>query len=125
MADARKLKTAQASLEAVRKIFTAPEKASSTLNRLDREISENLMGFLSKRIVAGDIAPGNLEQDFLDTTIPEDPRFVSDQVDFLLNKVVAQSVHTSSPTFVGHMTSALPYFMIPLAKIMTTPTRTS
>ena len=32
--------------------------------------------------------------------------------------VPAQSVHTSSPSFVGHMTSALPYFMIPLSKIM-------
>ncbi|HYP87548.1 MAG TPA: putative pyridoxal-dependent aspartate 1-decarboxylase, partial [Polyangiaceae bacterium] len=120
MTDARKPKHAEASLEAVRKIFTAPEKPSSTLNRLDREISDNLLGFLSKRVVAGDIAPGNLEQDFVDTTIPEDPRFVSEQVDFLLNKVVAQSVRTSSPTFVGHMTSALPYFMIPLAKIMIT-----
>src|SRR4051812_389701 len=120
MADSQQIKKAQASLEAVRKIFTAPEKANSTLNRLDREISQNLIGFLSKRIVAGDIAPANLEQDFLDTTVPEDPTFVSEQVDFLLNKVVAQSVHTSSPSFVGHMTSALPYFMIPLAKIMIT-----
>ncbi|MCW8883743.1 MAG: putative pyridoxal-dependent aspartate 1-decarboxylase, partial [Motiliproteus sp.] len=33
-------------------------------------------------------------------------------------KVVAQSVHTASPSFIGHMTSALPYFMIPLSKIM-------
>jgi putative pyridoxal-dependent aspartate 1-decarboxylase len=120
MANSPQVKKAQASLETVRKIFTAPEKANSTLNRLDREISQNLIGFLSKRIVAGDIAPVNLEQDFLDTTIPEDPTFVSEQVDFLLNKVVAQSVHTSSPSFVGHMTSALPYFMIPLAKIMIT-----
>jgi glutamate decarboxylase len=120
MADSRQIKKAKASLETVRKIFTAPEKANSTLNLLDREISQNLIGFLSKRIVAGDIAPVNLEQDFLDTTIPEDPTFVSEQVDFLLNKVVAQSVHTSSPSFVGHMTSALPYFMIPLAKIMIT-----
>jgi glutamate decarboxylase len=120
MAESLQIKKAQASLETVRKIFTAPEKANSTLNRLDREISQNLIGFLSKRIVAGDIAPVNLEQDFLDTTIPEDPMFVSEQVDFLLNKVVAQSVHTSSPSFVGHMTSALPYFMIPLAKIMIT-----
>jgi glutamate decarboxylase len=120
MADSLQVKKAQASLETVRKIFTAPEKANSTLNRLDREISQNLIGFLSKRIVAGDIAPVNLEQDFLDTTIPLDPTFVSEQVDFLLNKVVAQSVHTSSPSFVGHMTSALPYFMIPLAKIMIT-----
>jgi glutamate decarboxylase len=45
---------------------------------------------------------------------------VSEQVDFLLNKVVAQSVHTASPSFIGHMTSALPYFMFPLAKIMVT-----
>src|SRR6187431_2793290 len=120
MADSLQIKKAQASLETVRKIFTAPEKANSTLNRLDREISQNLIGFLSKRIVAGDIAPVNLEQDFLDTTIPEDPTFVSEQVDFLLNKVVAQSVHTSAPSFIGHMTSALPYFMFPLAKIMMT-----
>lgn len=120
MTDARKPKRAQATLETVRKIFTVPEKPSSTLNRLDREISDNLLGFLSKRVVAGDIAPGNLERDFVDTTIPEDPHFVSEQVEFLLDKVVAQSVRTSSPAFVGHMTSALPYFMIPLAKIMIT-----
>lgn len=120
MTAAQSAKKAEATLETMRKIFTVPESASSTLNRLDREISENLLGFLGDRIVAGDIAPVNLEQDFLATDIPEDPLFVSEQVDFLLNKVVAQSVHTSSPSFIGHMTSALPYFMLPLAKIMMT-----
>src|SRR4051812_27642462 len=104
----------------MRKIFTLPESEHSTLNRLDREISENLLGFLGSRIVAGDVAPANLERDFHDTRIPEDPLFVSEQVDFLLKKIVAQSVHTSAPSFVGHMTSALPYFMFPLAKIMMT-----
>lgn len=113
-------KKAEATLETVRKIFTVPESEHSTLNRLDREISENLIGFLGSRIVAGDIAPANLERDFMDTRIPEDPLFVSEQVEFLLEKVVAQSVHTSAPSFIGHMTSALPYFMFPLAKIMTT-----
>jgi glutamate decarboxylase len=113
-------KKAEATLETVRKIFTVPESESSTLNRLDREISENLLGFLGSRIVAGDIAPANLEQDFMETRLPADPLFVSDQVEFLLNKVVAQSVHTSAPSFIGHMTSALPYFMFPLAKIMMT-----
>lgn len=111
---------AAATLETMRKIFTLPESEQSTLHRLDREISDNLMGFLGSRIVAGDVAPASLEQDFLDTRIPEDPLFVSAQVEFLLNKVVAQSVHTSSPSFIGHMTSALPYFMFPLAKIMMT-----
>jgi putative pyridoxal-dependent aspartate 1-decarboxylase len=113
-------KKAEATLETMRKIFTAPESENSTLNRLDREISENLLGFLGSRIVAGDIAPANLEQDFMETRMPDDPMFVSEQVEFLLNKVVAQSVHTSSPSFIGHMTSALPYFMFPLAKIMMT-----
>ena len=113
-------KRAEANLETMRKVFTAPESEQSTLNRLDREISENLHGFLTDRVTAGDIAPANLEQDFLRTRLPEDPVFVSEQVDFLLHKVVAQSVRTASPSFIGHMTSALPYFMFPLAKIMMT-----
>lgn len=113
-------KKAEATLETMRKIFTVPESEHSTLHRLDREISENLLGFLGSRIVAGDIAPANLEQDFMETRVPEAPMFVSEQVEFLLNKVVAQSVHTSAPSFIGHMTSALPYFMFPLAKIMMT-----
>jgi len=113
-------KKAEATLDTMRKIFTVPEGPHSTLHRLDREISENLIGFLRTRIVAGDIAPANLELDFQDTEIPEDPMFVSEQVEFLLEKVVAQSVHTSAPSFIGHMTSALPYFMFPLAKIMMT-----
>jgi len=113
-------KKAEATLETMRKIFTVPESEQSTLHRLDREISENLLGFLGSRIVAGDIAPANLEQDFMETRVPEAPMFVSEQVEFLLNKVVAQSVHTSAPSFIGHMTSALPYFMFPLAKIMMT-----
>jgi glutamate decarboxylase len=113
-------KKAEATLETMRKIFTVPESEHSTLHRLDREISENLLGFLGSRIVAGDIAPANLEQDFMETRVPDDPMFVSEQVEFLLNKVVAQSVHTSAPSFIGHMTSALPYFMFPLAKIMMT-----
>ena len=112
-------KKAEATLETMRKIFTVPESEHSTLHRLDREISENLLGFLGSRIVAGDIAPANLEQDFMETQVPEAPMFVSEQVEFLLNKVVAQSVHTSAPSFIGHMTSALPYFMFPLAKIKT------
>lgn len=119
-AEAAPAKKAEATLETLHKIFTVPESEHSTLHRLDREISENLLGFLGSRIVAGDIAPANLERDFLDTRLPEEPLFVSEQVEFLLEKVVAQSVHTSSPSFIGHMTSALPYFMFPLAKIMMT-----
>jgi glutamate decarboxylase len=32
--------------------------------------------------------------------------------------VVAHSIHTASPTFIGHMTSALPYFTRPLSRLV-------
>jgi glutamate decarboxylase len=111
-------KQAQATLETVRKVFTLPESDDSTLQRLDRELSQNVLGFLRDRIVAGDVAPADLERDFVDTAIPDQPTWVTEQAEFILDKVVAQSVHTSSPSFIGHMTSALPYFMVPLAKLM-------
>ncbi len=116
MAD--KNKFAQVSLENLYRIFTVPEGPESTLRQLDDAISSNMAGFLQKHIVAEETNLGRIERDFSDTVIPEEPTFVSEHTDFLLNKVVAQSVHTSAPSFIGHMTSALPYFMIPLSKIM-------
>lgn len=116
MSDTNKL--AKVSLENLYRIFTVPEGPESTLRQLDDAISTNMAGFLQKHIVAEEADLSRIERDFLDTEIPEEPKFVSEHTDFLLNKVVAQSVHTSSPSFVGHMTSALPYFMIPLSKIM-------
>ncbi|MEY4631257.1 MAG: hypothetical protein RIQ81_1377 [Pseudomonadota bacterium] len=112
------MKKAEASLDHLRRVFTVPEGEESTLAAIEREISRNLAGFLRDHIVSEERAPAKLEQDFMDSALPEDPCFVSDQAKFLLDKVVAQSVHTASPAFIGHMTSAIPYFMLPLAKIM-------
>lgn len=111
-------KKAEATLETMRKVFTLPESDAATLLKIDAEISKSVIGFLKDNIITGDIAPANLEQDFIETEIPSDPVWVKEQAEFLLDKVVAQSVHTWSPSFIGHMTSALPYFMVPLAKIM-------
>ena len=110
--------TAQASLDSLHKIFTVPETPGSTLAKLDREISENLLGFLRDRIVAIEKDIAEIEKDFSDSMIPDQPRFVSDHTEFLLESLVAHSVHTAAPSFIGHMTSALPYFMLPLSKIM-------
>ncbi|MEH6629170.1 MAG: putative pyridoxal-dependent aspartate 1-decarboxylase [Motiliproteus sp.] len=111
-------KHACASLENLFRIFTVPEAPDSTLRQLDEAISNNMIGFLQQHIVAKETDLVKIEKDFSDTRIPDEPQFVSEHTDFLLDKVVAQSVHTASPSFIGHMTSALPYFMIPLSKIM-------
>lgn len=100
------------------RIFTIPEEPDSTLARIEQEISNNLDGFLRDNIVAVEKPLSEIEQDFLDSRIPEQPQFVSDFADDILAKLVAQSVHTSSPSFIGHMTSALPYFLLPLSKLM-------
>ncbi|MDD1780887.1 putative pyridoxal-dependent aspartate 1-decarboxylase [Enterovibrio sp. ZSDZ35] len=111
-------KKAEASLESLQRIFTVPEAPNSTLGSIEQAISQNLNRFLQDHIAATDSSLSDIEQDFSDPCIPEQPTFVSDHTEFLLDKVVAQSVHTSSPRFIGHMTSALPYFLMPLSKIM-------
>lgn len=111
-------KPALAGLDYLDKIFTVPEAPDSTLGKIEQGISENLTGFLQANIVAVEKDLSELESDFSDAHIPEEPMFVSEQTEFLMSKLVAQSVHTASPSFIGHMTSALPYFMLPLSKIM-------
>jgi glutamate decarboxylase len=110
---------AQATLENIYRIFTVPEAPDSTLGCIDQAISDDLMGFLQEHIVAVERDLDEIEGDFSQSRIPEDPTFVSDYTEFLKEKLVSQSVHTASPGFIGHMTSALPYFMIPLSRILT------
>lgn len=111
-------KLAEASLESLYRIFTVPEAPDSTLGRIDQSISQNLAGFLQDHIVASERDLADIERDFSDPRVPERPTFVSDQIQFVLDKLVSQSVHIASPSFVGHMASALPYFMLPLSRIM-------
>ncbi|MCW8906367.1 MAG: putative pyridoxal-dependent aspartate 1-decarboxylase [Sedimenticola sp.] len=115
----RDQKHAVANLSNLYRIFTVPESPDSTLGQIDQEISQNLSGFLRDRIVATEQDLAVIEQDFSSPEIPEQPTFVSDYTDFLMDTLVAQSVHTASPGFVGHMASALPSFMLPLSRIMT------
>ncbi len=111
-------RTAKATQAALHRIFTIPEAPDSTLGLIEKEISENLAGFLGNHIAASENALTDIEKDFACSQIPEDPSFVSDHMHHLLDKLVSQSVHTSSPSFIGHMTSALPYFILPLSKLM-------
>ncbi|GGG54636.1 2,4-diaminobutyrate decarboxylase [Pseudohongiella nitratireducens] len=116
MSDDKKL--ARASLDSLYRIFTVPEAPDSTLGRIDQSLSQDLAGFLQQHIVASERDLADIESDFDSAAIPEHPTFVSEQIQFVMDKLVAQSVHISAPSFVGHMASALPYFMLPLSRIM-------
>jgi len=109
---------ATASEEALWRIFTVPEAPDSTLSIIEQNLSQNLAGFLRESIVAVEKPLWQIERDFQTHQIPQMPNFVSDYAESLMQKLVAHSVHTAAPSFIGHMTSALPYFVLSLSKMM-------
>lgn len=109
---------AQVSLKHLFRVFTKPEHKDSKLAQIEQHLSDNILDFLSQHVVTKKTSLEEVEQDFSDPFVPESPEFVSSHAESLLNKLVAHSVNTYSPTFIGHMTSALPYFHLPLSKLM-------
>jgi glutamate decarboxylase len=109
---------AEVSLEHLLKVFTMPEGKDSKLAQIEQHLSANLANFLSQHVVNKVTSLEQIEREFADHHVPEMPQFVSEHASILLDKVVANSVNTYSPTFIGHMTSALPYFHLPLAKLL-------
>lgn len=111
-------RSAVASKESLKRVFTVPEAPDSTLSKIELEISSNLAGFLNENIAAIEKPLHEIEKDFQSAVIPEDPTFVSVYAQDIMDQLVAHSVHTAAPSFIGHMTSALPHFVLPLSKLM-------
>jgi glutamate decarboxylase len=110
---------AHATLQNLYRIFVVPEAPDSTLGEIDRALTRNVGDFLQKHIVATEHSLEDLEEGFSNSEITDGPMFVSDYTDYIKENLVAHSVHTASPGFIGHMTSAFPYFMLPLSRLMT------
>lgn len=112
------MSNAEASLEHLFRVFTMPEHQDSTLSLIEKNLSDNLSDFLSRHVVAKRHSLEDIERDFADASMPERPEFVSAHAQKLLDTLVAHSVNTYAPTFIGHMTSALPYFHLSLSKLL-------
>jgi glutamate decarboxylase len=112
------LAKAEVSLEHLFRVFTKPEHDDSTLAKIERHLSDNVSDFLSQHVVTKKTSLEEIEKDFSSARVPDSPEFVSSHAESLLDKLVAHSVNTYAPTFIGHMTSALPYFHLPLSKLM-------
>ena len=77
--------------------------------------------FLRQGIVtASDITEEELGNLFDDYCIQGESSNVVDYIDETLIPVVNNSIHCCAPTMIGHMTSSLPYYIRPLAKLVTT-----
>ena len=109
---------AQVSLKHLFRVFTKPEAEDSKLKGIEQHLSDNVLDFLSQHVVTQPVSLEDIEAVFSAASVPEFPEFVSDHAEHLLNELVAHSVNTYSPRFIGHMTSALPYFHLSLAKLL-------
>lgn len=104
--------------EYIKQIFLPAQE-----NSLEMQIDE-MLGDLSEDFLIADNANTNVELEWIikkfgDSKIPDQPTNIQSYFQSLNENVVAHSIHTSAPQFIGHMTSALPVFVRPLAKLMT------
>ena len=105
--------------EQMMQMFTASNHATSIeeeINKLSDYFSQD---FLNTSDANTDIDLDPLLRNFYESKIPIQPAKFESYLKCLGNNVITHSIHTSSPRFIGHMTSALPCFMRPLAKLMT------
>ncbi len=104
--------------EYIKQIF-APVQGKSIETQIDEFVNN-----FSQEFLIADNANTNIDIDWIirnfgDSKIPAQPTDFESYFQSLNENVVAHSIHTSSPQFIGHMTSALPSFVRPLAKLMT------
>ncbi|NMG06765.1 putative pyridoxal-dependent aspartate 1-decarboxylase [Brasilonema sp. UFV-L1] len=105
--------------EQVRQLFASSSHTTFLEEEINKITNKFSQDFLSTLDANTDIDLDSLLGSFCDSQIPVQPAHVESYLQYLGNNVVAHSIHTSSPKFIGHMTSALPCFVRPLAKLMT------
>lgn len=105
--------------EQVMQLFALSSHMTSIEEHIDEITNEFSQAFLTTIDTNTDIDLDYLLNNFSESQIPVRPTNFESYLKHLGNNVVAHSIHTSSPRFIGHMTSALPCFVRPLAKLIT------
>ena len=100
-------------------MFAIQEGEEPAERLVDERVSGLAREFLRMSDVSSDIEIKSLFDKFRTSDIPSDPGDAGNYIDYLADNVVAHSIRVSSPRFIGHMTSGLPYFIRPLGKLLT------
>ena len=112
------MKKVESSLDYLRKLFIMPDSPDKFMEfghavlEMIHEFFQEKKG-LHKRITLPELA-----QIFNQISTPEDPHLIRDVLQEIKDKVTVHSVKVGSPHYIGHMTSAIPYFMILLEIII-------
>jgi putative pyridoxal-dependent aspartate 1-decarboxylase len=108
--------------DALMRIFIRPESdaARLTLLKYMDQILFGLHDFLTTHVgVTQEISLKELSERFTGSTISKHPeKKLADVITDLIEDIAPHAVNVASPYFVGHMTSALPFFMVHLKTII-------
>jgi glutamate decarboxylase len=102
----------------IRKLFIMPDSSDKFV-----EFGVHLLDlihdfFQEKKGIHSSISMEELGELFNTIDIPEAPARIKDVLDDIKRTVIKHSVKVSNPCYIGHMTSAIPYFMILLEMIV-------
>jgi putative pyridoxal-dependent aspartate 1-decarboxylase len=105
--------------ERVRHLFSPGAAARADEEEMDGRVAEMMGGILRDLSISSRRGLEGLAEGFGDTRLPALPRDAGDYLAYLDAQVVPHTMRVASPRFVGHMTSALPFFVRPMVRLMT------
>jgi len=111
-----------ANWQALQRIFLKPESESSRIALLKymEQILFGLNDFLKEHVgITEEASLLKLSNRFMDSCISKNPaKRLSDVIKGLIDDIAPHAVNVASPYFIGHMTSAIPFFMVHLQTIV-------
>jgi len=110
-----------ANWDALQRIFIRPEnKARQRLVKYMEQILFGLHDFLKEHVgITEDASLDELSDRFRNSTLNNDPaRKLADVIQSIIYDLAPHAVNVGSPYFIGHMTSAIPFFMVHLHTIV-------
>lgn len=112
-----------ANQEALERIFHRPENEHSrmVLTKYMNQILFGLHDFLRENVgITEEIPLKTLSERFMSSRIAHSPvKKLTEVISEIIEELAPHAVNVSSPYFVGHMTSAIPFFMVHLNTIVT------
>lgn len=103
--------------EYMRKLFIMPD-SSDRFMEFGAHLLDLIHDFFQERGgIHSSISMEDLAKIFNNIEMPPHPKLIRDVLDEIKNNIVKHSVKVANPYYIGHMTSAIPYFMILLEMI--------
>jgi putative pyridoxal-dependent aspartate 1-decarboxylase len=105
-------------LEYLKKLFIMPDSPDKFVE-FGHELLELIHDFFQEKggIHSSATLP-QLSEIFNQTSIPDSPMLIKDVLSDIKSKIIDHSVKVGNPFYIGHMTSAIPYFMVLLEMII-------